>query len=164
MWIFKKYERATSHHTSLLLRIVPHPDAALCSNGARFVLYVLQLSRSTHCFQYATKMIFLICHFLFTKMPTVKHCAIALFLLITLPFALMLQQIFLRQIATNTHLPSSSQKPYHIFIITPHLAHPPCKKRLAIGPAKIKLTRTTLPISHLRHAEHIISLIQSCTT
>lgn len=95
--------------------------------------------------------------FLFTKMPTVKHCAIALSLLITSPFALTLQQIFLRQIATNTHLPSPSQKPYHIFIITPHLAHPPCKKRLAIGPAKIKLTRTTLPISHLRQAKRTIS-------
>ena len=74
--------------------------------------------------------------FLFTKMPTVKHCAIALSLLITSPFALTLQQNFLRQIATNTHLPSPSQKPYHIFIITPHLAHPPCKKRLAIGSQK----------------------------
>jgi hypothetical protein len=102
--------------------------------------------------------------FLFAKIPTVKHCAIALSLLITLPFALMLQQIFLRQISTNTDLPSPSQKPYHIFIITPHLAHPPCKKRLAIGPAKIKLTRTTPPISRLRHAERTISLIQSYTT
>ena len=74
--------------------------------------------------------------FLFAKIPTVKHCAIALSLLITLPFALTLQQIFLRQTATNTHLPSPSQKPYHIFIITPHLAHPPCKKRLAIGSQK----------------------------
>ena len=107
---------------------------------------------------------FLICHFLFTKMPAVRHCAIALFLLIASSLALTLQQIFLRQIATNTHLPSPSQKPYHIFIITPHLAHPPCKKRLAIGPAKIKLTRTTLPISHLRQAERSISLIQSYTT
>ena len=130
-WIFlKKYKCVTSHHTSLLLRIVPHPDAVLCSNGARFVLYVLQLSRSTHYFQYATKMIFLICHFLFTKMPAVRHCAIALSLLITSSLALTLQQIFLRQIATNTHLPSSSQKLYHIFIITPRLAHPLCKKSL----------------------------------
>ena len=154
------------HQPSHLL-ITSHSSASrycVVQHGARFVLYVLQLSRSTHCFQYATKMIFLICHFLFTKMPTVTHCAIALSLLITSPLALTLQQNFLRQIATNTHLPSSSQKPYHIFIITPHLAHPPCKKRLALGPAKIKLTRTTLPISHLRHAEHIISLIQSCTT
>lgn len=164
-WIFlKKYKCVTSHHTSLLLRIVPYPDTVLCSNDACFVLYVLQLSRSTHYFQYATKMIFLICHFLFTKMPAVRHCAIALFLLIASSLALTLQQIFLRQIATNTHLPSPSQKPYHIFIITPHLAHPPCKKRLAIGPAKIKLTRTTLPISHLRQAERSISLIQSYTT
>ena len=136
----------------------------LCGIGVCFVLYAPQLSRSACCFHYATKMHFLACHFLLAQMPTVKHCAIVLFLLITSPFALTLQQIFLRQIATNTHLPSSSQKPYHIFIITPHLAHPPCKKRLAIGPAKIKLTRTTPPISRLRHAEHIISLIQSCTT
>ena len=77
--------------------------------------------------------------FLFTKMPAVRHCAIALSLLITSPFALTLQQNFLRQIATNTHLPSSSQKLYYIFIITPHLAHPPCKKRLAIGPQKSSL-------------------------
>lgn len=63
-WIFlKKHKCVTSHHTSLLLRIVPHPDTVLCSNGACFVLYVLQLSRSTHYFQYATKMIFLISHF-----------------------------------------------------------------------------------------------------
>jgi len=82
---------------------------------------------------------FLACHFLFAKIPTVKHCAIALFLLIASSLALTLQQIFLRQIATNTHLPSPSQKPYHIFIITPHLAHPPCKKRLAIGPQKSSL-------------------------
>jgi len=77
--------------------------------------------------------------FLFTKMPAVRHCAIALSLLITSPFALTLQQNFLRQIATNTHLPSPSQKPYHIFIITPHLAHPSCKKRLAISPQKSSL-------------------------
>jgi len=77
--------------------------------------------------------------FLFVKMPTVKHCAIALFLLIASSLALTLQQIFLRQIATNTHLPSPSQKPYHIFIITPHLAHPSCKKRLAISPQKSSL-------------------------
>ncbi len=63
MDFFKKHKCVTSHHTSLLLRIVPYPDTVLCSNGACFVLYVLQLSRSACCFQYATKMIFLICHF-----------------------------------------------------------------------------------------------------
>lgn len=164
MDFFKKHKCVTSHHTSLLLRIVSHPDTVLCSNGARFVLYVLQLSRSTHCFQYATKMHFLACHFLFAQMPAVRHYNIALSLLIASPLALTLQQIFLRQIATNTHLPSSSQKPYHIFIITPRLAHPPCKKHLAIGLQKIKLTRTTPSISRLRQAEHTISFIQSCTT
>lgn len=63
-------------------------------------------------------------------------CNFALFSRITSPLALTLQQIFLRQIATNTHLPLPSQKLYHIFIITPHLAHPLCKKYLAIGSQK----------------------------
>jgi len=96
MDFLKKHKCITSHHTSLLLRIVPHPDTVLCSNGARFVLYMLQLSRSACCFHYATKMHFLACHFLFTQMPAVRHYNIALSLLITSPFALTLQQIFLR--------------------------------------------------------------------
>lgn len=139
MDFFKKHKCATNHHTFLLLRIVPYPDTVLYSNGARFVLYVLQLSRSTHCFQYATKIIFLISHFYSQKCLLLSTALLHYFLLITSPFALMLQQNFLRQIATNTHLPSPSQKPYHIFIITPHLAHPSCKKRLAISPQKSSL-------------------------
>ena len=95
--------------------------------------------------------------FLFTKMPAIKHCAIALFLLITSPLALTLQQIFLRQIATNTHLPSSSQKPYHIFIITPHLAHPLCKKIFATTPSSgtphTHIAAATAPCCHT----HIMS-------
>lgn len=154
MDFFKKHKCVTSHHTSLLLRIVPYPDTVLCSNGARFVLYVLQLSRSTHYFQYATKMIFLICHFLFTKMPAVRHCAIALSLLITSSLALTLQQIFLRQIATNTSLPLPSQKLYHIFIITPHLAHPPCKKSSLPPQAVAHHTPTSQP-QQLLAAIHI---------
>jgi len=31
MDFFKKHKCVTSHHTSLLLRIVPHPDTVLCS-------------------------------------------------------------------------------------------------------------------------------------
>lgn len=63
MDFFKKHKCVTSHHTSLLLRIVPHPDTVLCSNGACFVLYAPQLSRSAFCFHYATKMHFLAYHF-----------------------------------------------------------------------------------------------------
>ena len=164
MDFFKKHKCITSHHTSLLLRIVSAPRCCvvrhwrvLCLVCAAAFTFGLLLSLCNQNAFFSTP-------FLFAKIPAAKRCAIALFLLITSPFALTLQQIFLRQIATNTDLPSSSQKPYHIFIITPHLAHPPCKKRLAIGPAKIKLTRTTPPISRLRQAEHTISLIQSCTT
>ena len=164
MDFFKKHKCVTSHHTSLLLRIVSAPR---CCVGQHWRVLCLVCAAA-----FALNSLLSICNqndffnksFLFVKMPTVKHCAIALSLLITSPLALTLQQNFLRQIATNTDLPSPSQKPYHIFTITPHLAHPSCKKRLAIGPAKIKLTRTTPPISHLRHAERTISLIQSYTT
>jgi|GEM_PF-1936954 hypothetical protein len=90
-------------------------------------------------------------------MPTVKHCAIALFLLIASPLALTLQQIFLRQIATNTSLPLPSQKLYHIFIITPHLAHPLCKKIFATTPSSgtphTHIAAATAPCCHT----HIMS-------
>lgn len=99
--------------------------------------------------------------FLFTKMPTIKHCDIALFLLITSPLALTLQQNFLRQIATNTHLPSPSQKLYHIFIITPQLTHPRCKK------SSLPLPITSTPHTHVAAATapcchtHIMSTMES---
>ena len=94
MWIFKKYERATSHHTSLLLRIVPHPDTVLYSNGACFVLYVLQLSRSTHYFQYATKIIFLISHFYSQKCLLLSTALLHYFCLLLRPSRSRCNKIF----------------------------------------------------------------------
>lgn len=128
MDFFKKHKCVTSHHTSLLLRIVSAPRCcvvrhwrALCLVCAAAFAFGLLLS-------ICNQNDFFNKSFLSTKMPTVTHCAIALSLLIASSLALTLQQIFLRQIATNTHLPSPSQKPYHIFIITPQLTHPLCKK------------------------------------
>lgn len=85
MDFFKKHKCVTSHHTSLLLRIVPYPDTVLYSNGARFVLYVLQLSRSTHYFQYATKMHFLARHFYSQKSLLLSAALLYYFCLLLRP-------------------------------------------------------------------------------
>lgn len=87
-------------------------------------------------------------------MPAIKCCNFALFSRITSPLTLTLQQIFLRQIATNTSLPLPSQKLYHIFIITPHLAHPLCKKSSLPPQAVAHHTPTSQP-QQLLAAIHI---------
>ena len=163
MWIFKKYERATSHHTSLLLRIVPYPDTVLYSNGARFVLYVLQLSRSTHCFQYATKMIFLISHFYSQKYLLLSTALLHYFCLLFRPSRSRCNKFS----AENSNQYSSAfTKPKAVSYFYHHTAprSPTLQKTPSDWPAKIKLTRTTPPISRLRQAKRTISFIQSCTT
>ena len=154
MDFFKKHKCVTSHHASLLLRIVSAPRCCvvrhwrvLCLVCAAAFAFGLLLSL---CNQNA----FFSIPFLFTKIPAAKRCAIVLFLLITSPFALTLQQNFLRQIATNTSLPLPSQKLYHIFIITPHLAHPLCKKSSLPPQAVAHHTPTSQP-QQLLAAIHI---------
>ena len=96
-------------------------------------------------------------------MPAIKCCNFALFSRITSPLTLTLQQIFLRQIATNTSLPLPSQKLYHIFIITPHLAHPLCKKIFATTPSSgtphTHVIAATAPCCHT----HIMSTMEWCS-
>ena len=108
MWIFKKYERATSHHTSLLLRIVPHPDAVLCGIGACFVLYAPQLSRSACCFHYATKMHFLACHFYSQKCLLSSTALLHYFCLLLRPSRSRCNKF---SAANSNQYPSASTKP-----------------------------------------------------
>jgi len=94
MWIFKKYERATSHHTSLLLRIVSAPRCCVVRHWRVLCLVCAAAFALGLLLSLCNQNAFFSMPFLFAKMPTIKHCAIALFLLITSPLALTLQQIF----------------------------------------------------------------------
>ncbi len=163
MDFFKKHKCVTSHHTSLLLRIVPYPDTVLCSNSARFVLYVLQLSRSACCFHYATKMHFLACHFYSQKCLLLSTALLHYLCLLLRPSRSRCNKF---SAANSNQYSSTFIKPKTVSYFYHHTAprSPTLQKTPSDWLTKIKLTRTTPPISRLRQAKRTISFIQSCAT
>ena len=149
-WIFlKKHKCVTSHHTSLLLRIVPYPDTVLCSNGACFVLYVLQLSRSACCFHYATKMHFLACHFYSQKCLLLRTALLHYFCLLLRPSRSRCNKF---SAANSNQYPSASTKSKAVSYFYHHTTtHSPTLQKIF----------ATTPSSGIPHT-HVIAATAPC--
>lgn len=149
MDFLKKYKCVTSHHTSLLLRIVSHPDTVLCSNGARFVLYVLQLSRSACCFHYATKMHFLACHFYSQKCLLLRTALLHYFCLLLRPSRSRCNKF---SAANSNQYPSASTKSKAVSYFYHHTTtHSPTLQKIF----------ATTPSSGTPHT-HVIAATSPC--
>ena len=149
MDFLKKYKCVTSHHTSLLLRIVSHPDTVLCSNGARFVLYVLQLSRSACCFHYATKMHFLACHFYSQKCLLLRTALLHYFCLLLRPSRSRCNKF---SAANSNQYPSASTKSKAVSYFYHHTTtHSPTLQKIF----------ATTPSSGIPHT-HVIAATAPC--